>query len=413
MKLFQTKRGTSPRKGGHRTNEHSTVAHAFLADRGRCADAMRFHLTPRPLLHLITTILLAPRPTAANPHPASSLQAGFSFNELFARYQCGGQLCGWNGQLCCTAGSYCYTDSNDQAQCGATSIAAGGYSSAAGGYSSQAGGHWIYITTTTVMTDLQTYTTVLSSYVAGASSYAPAASASATMHCQFALNESPCGNICCKANQYCAYLGQCSAAAASETTVKTVTQTPGAPIRPTSKGVVVVTASVSATTTVPFQSPVATGANVTMVAGASHNGGGLSGGAIAGIVIGVLVGLLILGLICFYCCLKGLLDGCLALFGLGGRKRRRTTEVEEYERRTHHSRDGGRRTWYGASKPTRIERRDKKESHAGRDLLGMGAGLAGLWAILGMKRRNNRRKNEEKYSEYSYSSDYYNTTASE
>ena len=142
---------------------------------------------------------------------------------------------------------------------------------------------------------------------------------------------------------------------------------------------------------------------------AEHNGGGgLSGGAIAGIVIGVLVGLLILGLICFYCCLKGLLDGCLALFGLGGRRRKRT-EVEEYERRTHHSSKGGGRTWYGAAKPSRVDRREKRESNFGRDALGVGAGLAGLWAILGLKRRRNEKKAR---SEYSYSSDYY-TSASE
>jgi hypothetical protein len=139
-----------------------------------------------------------------------------------------------------------------------------------------------------------------------------------------------------------------------------------------------------------------------------HGGGGLSGGAIAGIVIGVLVGLLILGLICFYCCLKGLLDGCLALFGLGGRKRSRT-EVEEYERRTHHSSGGGGRTWYGAAKPSRVERREKRESNFGRDALGIGAGLAGLWAILGLKRQ---RRKEKTYSESYYSSDYY-TSASE
>lgn len=374
---------------------------------------MRFHLTPRPLLHLITTFLLTPRLVVSNPLTASSLQAGFGYNELFARYECGGQLCGWENQLCCTGGSHCYTDSNDEAQCGAT--AAASYSSAAGG------GYWVYVTTTTVMTNYETVTTVLSSFVAGASSYAPAASASAsaTVQCNYALNQSPCGNICCKSGQYCAYLGQCSAAAAEETTITTASgasaasATPGAPIRPTSSGVVVVTATKSPTTTVPFETPVATGANVTMTATHDHSGG-LSGGAIAGIVIGVLIALAILALVCFYCCLKGLLDGCLALFGLGGKKRRRTTEVEEYERHTHHSSrgDGGGRTWYGASKPSRVERRDKRESNVGRDMLGVGAGLAGLWAILGMKRRSNRRKNEEKYSEYSYSSDYY-TSASE
>lgn len=368
---------------------------------------MRFHLAPRPLLHLLTTILLAPRISYANPRPAASVQNGFSYNPLFARYECSGELCGYNEQLCCQAGSACYTNAQDQAACSATS------GSAVPEASSASGGYWVYITTTTVVTNLQTITTVMSSWVG--TSVSPQASTSA--RCNYALNESPCGDICCAGNQYCAYVGQCSAANAGQTTTTGIqhasqtaqaSQTPGAPIRPTSSGAVIITSTKSPTTTVPFETPVATGANVTMTE--SQVSSGLSGGAIAGIVIGVLVALLILGLICFYCCLKGLLDGCLALFGLGQKRSR--TEVDEYERRTHHSSRGGGRTWYGAAKPSRVERREKRESHAGRDLLGLGAGLAGLWAILGMKRRNNRRKQEEKYSEYSYSSDYY-TSASE
>ena len=142
-----------------------------------------------------------------------------------------------------------------------------------------------------------------------------------------------------------------------------------------------------------------------------HAHTGLSGGAIAGIVIGVLVGLLILGLICFYCCIKGLLDGCMALFGIG-RGKRKVTETDEYTRRTHYSSGGEKRTWYGAAKPGRSSTRVKKDESNLGPLLGVGAGLAGLWAILGLKRRReDRRKNDEKYSEYSYASDYY-TSAS-
>ena len=139
-------------------------------------------------------------------------------------------------------------------------------------------------------------------------------------------------------------------------------------------------------------------------------GGGLSGGAIAGIVIGVLLALALLGLICFYCCIKGIFDGILAIFGLGGRKRR-VTEVDEYTRRTHHDSSGGvKRTWYGAAKPSRVDRREKRDSKTGRHLLEGVAGLGALWAILGLKRRSNRRDNE-KYSEYSYSSDYYTSSS--
>lgn len=383
--------------------------------------AMRFHLVPPSLIHLVTTILLTPRPIAANPHPLASVQAGFTFNQLFARYECSGELCGYDDQLCCQSGSACYTDSsNDQASCSST--AGGTYSTSAAAGS---GGYWEYITST--ITDQEVYTTTMSEYVG------VTAAATATGKCQYALNETPCGSICCAGNQYCAYAGQCSAAdngdSSSDETVAataaggvTATETessssgatvvaPGAPIRGTSSANTVVTQTQSPTTTVPFMPPVATGANITMTQD-EHHSGGLSGGAIAGIVIGVLVGLFLLGLICFYCCLKGLLDGVLALFGLG--KRRKRTEVEEYERRTHHSSGGGgpvRRTWWGASRPSRVERREERRSSTGRDLLGWGAGLGALWAILGLKRRN-RRRNEEKYSEYS-ETDYTYTSASE
>lgn len=346
---------------------------------------MRFELTPTPLLHLITTILLAPRPIAAKPHPNPSAQNGFTFNELFARYECnGGDLCGWNKQLCCPAGG-CYTNQLNQAAC---STGGSYYSSAA----PAGGGYWVYQTSVMTRTDLVTIATVYSSYV-------PASSAG--LQCNYALNESPCGNCCCRGGEYCAYYGQCSPAAPGQTTVRTNAATPGAPIRPNSSGVVVATVTQSPTETISFLPPAASGANITMAASQANNSG-LSGGEIAGIVIGVLVGLLILGLICFYCCLKGLLDGCLALFGLGGRKRKRTTEVEEYERRSHH----GGRTWYGAAKPSRIEKREKRSSGFGKEALGLAGGLGALWAILGMKRRHDRKK-DSRYggtdSSYSYS----------
>lgn len=384
--------------------------------RGSRERAMRFHLTPRPLLHLITAILLAPRPTVlANPAPAPSVQAGFSFNELFARYDCAGTYCGYSSQLCCTAGSTCYTDANAQAQCGAATTAA-----------TAAGGYWQYYTTTIVESELATITSVMSSYIGGAA--ATPAAATTTAACNYALNESPCGSICCASNQYCYAAGTCSPAAngGSSGYYSTYT-TPGATagvatanpgIRGTSSSNVVVTSTAAPSTTVPFESPVATGANVTLTsAQAEHTG--LSGGAIAGIVIGVLVGLFLLGLLCFYCCLKGLFDGLVALFG--GRRRNKRTEVDEYEHYSHHSSrhgggrgGGGGRTWYGASKPARVTRRDERRSsnHEGRNMAGVAAGLGALWAILGLKRRQKERRNEEKYSEYSYSSDYY-TSASE
>lgn len=368
---------------------------------------MRFHLTPRPLLHLITAILLAPPPTVlANPAPAPSAQAGFSFNELFARYDCAGTYCGFSSQLCCTGASTCYTDSNDQAQCGSS-----------GSYATTSG-YWEYYTTIYTETDTVLTTQVMSSYQAAATvAAATAAATTASASCNYALNETPCGSICCASNQYCYSSGQCEAAANGGSSgyysTTTAGATAGAPIRGTSSALTVATVTSSPTTTIPFETPVATGANITLTSDHSSNGGGLSGGAIAGIVIGVLLGLFLLGLLCFYCCLKGLLDGCLALFGLGGRRRRRTTEVEEYERHSHHTSGGGGgggRTWYGASRPARVSRYDERhdrKSNAGKEALGIAGGLAALWAILGLKRRRDNRRNEEKYSEYSHSSDYY------
>ena len=365
---------------------------------------------PAPLLSLLATLLLTPPPrqVAANPHPLASKSAGFSYNQLFARWDCTGELCGWNDQLCCSAGSACYTDASNQAQCSPTSGYAAPSSAVAG-----AGGYWEYFTTTYTLTDLETITST-GSYLGGAATYSAQASASA--RCNYALQETPCGDVCCASDQYCQYIGQCAQASlASTITTATdtgVTGVAGPPILGTSSGNTITTATVAPTTTVPYETPVATGANITMTE-ANGGGGGLSGGAIAGIVIGVLVGLALLALLCFYCCLKGLLDGCLALFGLGGRRRKRRTEVDEYERRTHHSGRGNGRTWYGAAKPSRVDRRDKRESHTGRNLLAGAAGLGSLWAVLGLKGKGDRRHNE-KYSEYSYSdSSYMGTSESE
>lgn len=354
---------------------------------------------------LAAVVLLAPTFTFANPNPHERELAGFSFNELFARWDCSGTACGTDGQFCCTAGTSCTTNAANIAGCAnapATQAAAGG-----------AGGSWQYYTSTWVETGLVTRTSIWSSYIGGA--------AATGIACNYALNESPCGSICCASNQYCFSKEQSQCAAnggggssgAGAATYVNPGATAGAPIRPTSSGQLTVTATRGPTTTVPFMEPVATGANVTVTGMEDGGGGGLSGGAIAGIVIGVLAGLALLALLCFCCCIKGLLDGCLACFGLGGRKKRRRTEIDEYERYSHHSGGGGGRTWYGAARPpARVDRRDDRKSSNGKNLLGLGAGLAALWAVLGLKRQRDNRKNNEKYSEYSYSSDYYTSASS-
>jgi hypothetical protein len=369
---------------------------------------MRSSLASASLLPFISTILLAPSLTLAFP----PLDPGVPYSQLFGRGECGGQTCGWNGQVCCEAGFACYTDSANQAQCSST--AAGSAETTA------AGGQWNYITTTYVETDLQTITSTISSYVAGAGGW-PQTTAAA---CDYAVNETPCGDICCASDQYCYTEGHCKQAAnggssayytSYYSTMYETTNSAGVPLRPTSSTLIIVTETGTPTTTVAFETPVATGAEVGLTESEGGSGGGLSGGAIAGIVIGTLLGLALLGLLCFYCCIRGLFAAFLALFGIGKKKQRRT-EVEEYERYSHHGSGrhsgagAGGRTWYGAAaRPSRPERKDDSK----KKLLGVGAGLAGLWAVLGLKRRHDRR-DDEKYSEYSYSSDYYtNTSASE
>lgn len=351
---------------------------------------MRVRFAPPSLAQLLTAILLTAPNGLSNAFQIGrrGQQGALGFNQLFGR-GCGGETCGWNAQLCCEAGSTCYTDTNDQAQCSTGAPAATG------------GGEYSLFTTVYTETDLQTVT-VTSVY----SSQVVAATTTAT--CKYSLNETPCGDICCSSSQYCYTAGQCKDAgnggSSGYYSSETAGGTAGVPVAPTSSSLATATKTLqSTTTTIPFQTPVATGATITEVPTESSSSG-LSGGAIAGIVIGVLAGLLLLGLICFYCCLRGIWDGCLALFGLGGRRRRTVTETDVYERRSHHSgAAAGRRTWYGAAagpRPARVERRDHSERNK---LLGLG-GLAALAGFLGWKRHQDKQREEEKsdYSYYSY-----------
>ncbi|OQO12210.1 hypothetical protein B0A48_02851 [Cryoendolithus antarcticus] len=358
---------------------------------------------PPSLLSLLAAFLLTPTLTLARP----PLELGVPFAELFNRQACSQEACGWTGQLCCPFGA-CYTDlSNNQASCSSTLLGAVAQSTQA------AGGYWQYYTTTYTQTDLATVTQVMSTYVGGAPATV-AAAAPTGMACSYALGQQTCGQTCCASDQYCFDAGssQCSAAAAAGSsgyytsyysTMYASTNSAGVPLRPTSSTLIIVTETSAPTTTVPFLAPIATGANMTLTT-AEASSSGLSGGAIAGIVIGVLLGLALLALLIFYCCLRGL---WVTIFGRKRKERR--TEVDVYERHSHHgSGAAAGRTWYGASKPSRVERRDE---HKGRNGLAFAGALAGLWAILGLKRRSKKRDNE-KYSEYSYSSDYY-TSASE
>ncbi|EXJ86251.1 hypothetical protein A1O1_06621 [Capronia coronata CBS 617.96] len=345
---------------------------------------MRLHEMPSSLSTLLVTILLA-RPTSAAFFP-ELLQSFENLQNVQKRCQ---NPCGYWGQLCCETDEVCYTDANDQAQCGAGTVAT----------TAAAGGQWEYYTTTYVQTDLKTVTATFSSYLP-----------TSTKSCSYSLGESGCGNVCCLSGQYCQSSGVCVAVGGGSSgyyssfyTVTTViTNTASAPLRPTSNSLVTVTSVASATTTQPFVTPVGTGGSIITGTTASSSGG-LSGGAIAGIVIGVIAGILLLLLLCACLCFKGLIDGLLAIFGLGPRRRRRTTEEEVYVQR-HRRNGGGGRTWFG-QRPARSEVVEEKRKTGGIGTAGwVAAALGGLALFLGLKRRRDRR---EEQSNSGYGSSYY------
>ncbi|KAI9713798.1 MAG: hypothetical protein M1820_000528 [Bogoriella megaspora] len=368
-------------------------------------ELLRLLRAPSTLLSVITIILASTNPTLSSPLPE---EAGIAqaLNITILEKRCDGTPCGW-GSLCCGSNQYCYTDSNNEAQCG---DGASGTTAAAAGAST---GFWQYYTSTWIETDTITHTSVYSSWVA--SSCTTAVVASATPSCDWSLNEAPCGAICCASGQYCLTSGQCAAAGGGSSGYNSLTAS--APLRPTSQASVLATQTVSPTTTVPFETPVATGANMTLTE-SSTGGGGLSGGAIAGIVIGVIAAIIILALLCFFFCL----DALLGLIGLGGRRRRRREEevyVEEHRHRSHSGR--GDRSWYG-NRPTRIERTERIERRgpawAGALGLGTMAATLGFRNKEGRERKEQQRRRRDEKSDVSYSYDsqsysYDGTSASE
>lgn len=357
---------------------------------------MRFHLLPSSLLSLLTFNLIQPTTAGLIPELLESLE---DLQNFVKRCQ---NPCGYYGQLCCNQGDTCYTDANGQAQCSAGGVAPTQVQA------TTTAGTYAYYTTTYVLTDLQTVTSTWSSLI-------PVTTAAGSS-CQYDIGQSPCGNVCCNSGQYCQQAGMCVAVPGSSgyyssLATVTVTDTAGAPLRPTSNTVTTLTSTGSATTTVPYQTPVGTNGAVLTGAEETNGGGGLSGGAIAGIVIGVIAGIILLFLICACCCFKGLIDGFLGIFGLGGRRRRRTEEVEVYEERHHH----GGRTWYGANRPagggTVVEEKRKKDSGFG-NFAKVGIALGGLAAILGLKRRRDERRDDKSSSGYSYYDSEYYTSSS-
>lgn len=337
---------------------------------------MRLFSTSAAVFGLITLAQLPS--TIAKPYPAQQVEEPLEARNAsqIEKRACGngGTTCGYYGQLCCASGQQCITDANNQAQC-------------SGG---QVGGGWQVFTTTYVQSGPITLTSVYSSYVGGA----------ATTNAVCKDSQVPCNSKCCDSGFYCQTNGQCALIAGGSTGGIL----PSAPLRPTSSGVVIVTYTGRPTATVPFQTPIPTGANGTPIP-VEGGGGGLSGGAIAGIVIGVILGILLLLLLCLFCCARALFDTIAAIFGFG--KKRKHTHEETYIEEHHHSGGGGVMggRWFGArpSRPSRVG--SEKKSGAGKGL-GMAAALGGLALALGLKRKHDK-KHDDKSTTVSGSSYYY------
>ncbi|KKA20800.1 hypothetical protein T310_5163 [Rasamsonia emersonii CBS 393.64] len=339
--------------------------------------------TVSPALSILALLAAQTQPVQSTPFP-------LEYDNILVDRACANP-CGYYGQICCTSTQTCGTNSAGQAVC------------LEDGQSGESGssGTWKYYTTTYTTAEQVTVTSVWSSYITPA----PTSSAST---CQVSLGESICGSSCCNAAEVCEN-GVCVAGSSSAAVIPSATP----PLRPTSSGAATVTETSAPTTTMPFIAPVGTD-GATVVAQAS--GHGLSGGAIAGIVIGTIAGVFLLLALCFCFCLRGALDGLLALIGLGPRRRRETTHVEE--RYSHHgSERPERRTWFG-TRPSRPEGSEGGKS-SGLGFWGTLALIAGAIALcLGLRRRESRDEKSTdyytdtaSYSYYSYGDSYYYTSA--
>jgi len=353
---------------------------------------MVFFKAPAAVVSILALTLLSSVSAKLYPSPTTPARLD-DFDRLklaLAKRQACDNPCGYQDAYCCSSGQQCFTDANMIAGCTA----------AAGG-----GSGWIYSTFYYTAAETITKASVWSTYV-GANPTGSACSAAADQ----------CGSSCCSSNEWC-NSGVCQVIGGGSAGSPGVTGTgmnPSAPLRPTSSGVIVITATGSATATVPFTTPIPTGVNGTLVE-QNTGGGGLSGGAIAGIVIGVIAGIILLLLLCFYCCAKAAFDSVLALFGLGKKRGARhtheeTTYIEEHHSGAAHSAAGGGRRWYGqagSSRPSRASRPAKKESGGIGKMLGVGAGVAGVAALLGMKKKNDRKSQYDDKSTTVTDSSYY------
>lgn len=357
-------------------------------------DIMRFSQVTSSLLPLLLAALLHTDIVKAGPVPKDELH---DLQNPFLRGRDCAIPCGSDSQYCCSSGQACYTNADNIAGCTAVAGAAG-----------LLGGFAVY-TTTYVETDLVTRTSTYTSswYAAASTPVVGSNPAICTVE-----GESSCGIYCCASNQRCAGPNTCTAY--TSTYFPTSTPVGSPPVRGTSGGVSTRTATVSATTTEPFTPPESASGTSNPVT-EHHSSHGLSAGAIAGIVIGVIAGIILLIIFCFCCVIRAGIDGLLALFGLGKKKRRSTEKVEVIEERySRHGSGAGKNThntWFGgASRPSRVSESRKKESSGFGGLGYVGAGLLGLAAILGLKRRHDRKEREKHSARSDISSSYYSYT---
>lgn len=321
---------------------------------------MWFFKAPAAVVSLLALTLLPSTSAKIDPSPtiAARLDDSRRLHMALAKRQCENPC----GTDCCASGQQCYWDSEGLPSC----------------KGAQASSGWLYSTSYYTEAAIITKTSVWSSYVGGTTETGKSCSDS----------QQACGSTCCDSGSYCVAAGTCKLlGGGSGSPGVTGTVSMSAADRPTSNGVTVITATAtgSATATVPFTTPIPTGANGTLVE-SNTGGGGLSGGAIAGIVIGVIAGIILLLLICFYCCAKALFDSVLAIFGLGKRKNKHTHEEATYIEEHHSGAAGGGRRWYGQGGSSRPSRPPKKEGGGLGKLLGIGAGAAAVGALLGMRK---------------------------
>ncbi|CAD6447180.1 c582c63f-ca59-41c8-bcc5-ec511796b3d3 [Sclerotinia trifoliorum] len=348
---------------------------------------MRLSQAQPQILSLLLLTIFHSSPLSASPLPKDELyDLGLSY--LMER-TCASP-CGADSQYCCAAGDACYTSSGDIAYCSASSTAG-----------------WAVFTTTYTKTGLQVGTSTYSSYTAATTSSGSAAI------CDTTVGQTSCGPICCASDQMCEYSGQCTGRTSLWTYTTTTSGTYSAPLRPTS-GASTKTNTVSATTTEPFIPPATASGSTLPLTGASSNN--LSAGAIAGIVIGTILGVILLLLLCFCCVVKGLWDSVLGIFAGGRRSRRQEggavrTRIETVERISRHSRHGSaaggaaaatyreqQTGFFGGArtdKPMRVVETRKKKSSGMGGLGAMGAGLVGMAALLGLKKKEDGRRDEK------------------